>query len=65
MQTDFEAAIKPVDFSSMARTVLRLLHNRLGFALWMVTRTDAEDWIVLEAEDHGLRTPTARALSLD
>lgn len=29
------------------------LHERLGFNLWMVTRTEQDDWIVLEAEDHG------------
>lgn len=33
--------------------MLRLLHNRLGFDLWMVTRTEGDDWIVLHAEDHG------------
>jgi diguanylate cyclase (GGDEF)-like protein len=41
------------DFTSAARGVLRLLHNRLGFDLWMVTRTEGDDWIVLHAEDHG------------
>jgi diguanylate cyclase len=41
------------DFSSAAQGVLRLLHNRLGFDLWMVTRTEGDDWIVLHAEDHG------------
>ena len=33
--------------------MLELLHQRLGFALWMVTRTVGEDWIVLDALDHG------------
>jgi diguanylate cyclase (GGDEF)-like protein len=41
------------DFASAAQGVLRHLHNRLGFDLWMVTRTEGEDWIVLNAEDHG------------
>lgn len=41
------------DFSSAAQAVLRHLHNRLGFDLWMVTRTEGDDWIVLNAEDHG------------
>jgi diguanylate cyclase (GGDEF)-like protein len=41
------------DFTVAAREVLRLLHNRLGFDLWMVTRTEGDDWIVLNAEDHG------------
>jgi diguanylate cyclase len=41
------------DFAAAAQGVLRLLHNRLGFDLWMVTRTEGDDWIVLHAEDHG------------
>jgi diguanylate cyclase (GGDEF)-like protein len=41
------------DFASAAQGVLRHLHNRLGFDLWMVTRTEGDDWIVLNAEDHG------------
>lgn len=41
------------DFSTAAQGVLRMLHNRLGFDLWMVTRTEGDDWIVLHAEDHG------------
>ncbi len=46
--------IKPfADFESAARTVLSYLHQRLGFKLWMVTRTQGEDWITLQVEDHG------------
>jgi diguanylate cyclase (GGDEF)-like protein len=41
------------DFRTSARQTLRFLHNRLGFGLWMVTRVDGDDWIVLSAEDHG------------
>lgn len=41
------------DFESVARAVLGYLHARFGFDLWMVTRTEGEDWIVLHAEDHG------------
>lgn len=41
------------DFESASRTVLAYLHNRLGFDLWMVTRTEGADWIVLQTEDHG------------
>ena len=26
---------------------------RFGFDLWMITRTDGNDWIVLQSEDHG------------
>lgn len=32
---------------------LGLLHARLGFQLWMVARTEGEDWIVLQAHDQG------------
>jgi diguanylate cyclase (GGDEF)-like protein len=41
------------DFETASRGVLSLLHARLGFNLWMVTRTDKNDWIVLQSEDHG------------
>jgi len=41
------------DFGDAAKNILEFLHDRLGFSLWMVTRTEGEDWIVLSAEDHG------------
>lgn len=41
------------DFETAARAVLAFLHQRLGFDLWMVTRTVGDDWIVLQSEDHG------------
>ncbi|MDR9404962.1 MAG: sensor domain-containing diguanylate cyclase [Halothece sp. Uz-M2-17] len=41
------------DFESAARSVLSYLYQRLGFQLWMVTRTQEEDWITLQVEDHG------------
>jgi len=41
------------DFATVAREVLAFLHRRLGFDLWMVTRTHGDDWIVLQSEDHG------------
>jgi len=41
------------DFDSAARAVISFLHRRLGFGLWMVTRTEGDDWIVLQTEDHG------------
>ena len=41
------------DFESASRAVLAFLHDRLGFDLWMVTRTEGDDWIVLQSEDHG------------
>jgi diguanylate cyclase (GGDEF)-like protein len=29
----------------------------MGFDLWMVTRTEGDDWIVLQSEDHGYGVP--------
>lgn len=43
----------PYNFDTAARAALRLLHERLGFDLWMVTRVEGNDWIVLQTEDHG------------
>ena len=40
-------------FESACREVLVFLHQRTRFALWMVTRTEGEDWIVLQAEGRG------------
>jgi diguanylate cyclase (GGDEF)-like protein len=40
-------------FHEAATDVLKHLHDRLGFNLWMVTRAAGNDWIVLEAVDHG------------
>ncbi len=40
-------------FESAGRAVLRFLQRRLNFDLWMVTRTEGEDWIVLQSEDKG------------
>jgi diguanylate cyclase len=41
------------DFETSARAVIAFLHRRLGFNLWMVTRVEGDDWIVLQSEDHG------------
>jgi len=40
-------------FESASRAVLRYLYEHTGLRLWMMTRTEEEDWIVLQAEDHG------------
>jgi diguanylate cyclase (GGDEF)-like protein len=39
------------DFASATREVIHFLHQKFGFHLWMVTRTDGNDWIVLAVED--------------
>lgn len=40
------------NFEEASRSVLDFLHRRYGFGLWMVTRVQGEDWIILQAEDH-------------
>lgn len=46
-------AIHSSDFEAAGRAVLSFLHRRLGFDLWMITRTKGDDWIVLQTQDHG------------
>lgn len=41
------------DFATASQEVLKLLSDRIGFDLWMVTRVKGDDWIVLQAEDRG------------
>ena len=38
-------------FEQTSRSVLKLLHQQLGFALWMITRVDGTHQVVLHAED--------------
>ncbi len=45
--------MKAPDFAGASREVLSFLHQRIGMDLWMVSRTDNEEWVVLAAEDHG------------
>jgi diguanylate cyclase (GGDEF)-like protein len=45
--------MKAPDFAGASREVLAFLHQRIGMDLWMVSRADNEDWVVLTAEDHG------------
>ena len=45
--------MKAPDFAGASREVLSFLHQRMGMDLWMVSRADNEDWVVLTAEDHG------------
>ena len=54
--SDSVANLVPFEsFETASRAVLSLLHQRLGFDLWMMTRTDGQDWIVLQVEDHGYK----------
>jgi len=45
--------MKAPDFAGASREVLTFLHERIGMDLWMVSRADNEDCVVLAAEDHG------------
>ncbi len=40
------------DFTSASRRTLKFLHKQFGFGLWMVTRVENDNWVVLSAEDH-------------
>jgi diguanylate cyclase len=50
------------DFEAAARAVLSFLHQRIGLQLWIVTRTDGDDCIVLHAGDHRSGADAARVL---
>lgn len=41
------------NFETASTEVLNYLHSRLGFKLWMVTRVESDNWIVLNAHDDG------------
>ena len=40
-------------FEAAAQTSLKFLQTRMGLKLWMVTRTEGDDWIVLHVADQG------------
>ncbi|WP_020406442.1 sensor domain-containing diguanylate cyclase [Hahella ganghwensis] len=45
-------ALPFTDFEVACRAVLAFLHDRLGFDMWMMTRANGEDWIILQTEDY-------------
>ena len=45
------AAPEVTGFKAAAQSTLRFLQERIGFDLWMITRAEGQDWIVLSAED--------------
>lgn len=45
--------IKFKSFQDAGQAVLQFLHKYFGFDLWMITRVEGLDWIVLQTEDHG------------
>ena len=46
-------AINFKNFEEAGQAILQFLHKRFGFDLWMITRVEGKDWIVLQSEDHG------------
>lgn len=52
-----------LDFNTAALTVLGYLHERLRFDLWIVTRTEGSDWIILQANDQGYGIKAGDVLS--
>jgi len=49
--TDLSRLLPFRDFEAACDATLAFLQDRTGFRLWMVTRTEGEDWIVLAARD--------------
>ncbi|MFV5507103.1 diguanylate cyclase [Acinetobacter sp. 197] len=45
--------IKFKSFQDAGQAVLQFLHKHFGFDLWMITRVEGLDWIVLQTEDYG------------
>ncbi len=45
--------MKAPDFAGASKEVLSFLHQRIGMDLWMVTRADDAESVVLQSEDHG------------
>jgi len=51
------------DFATASRATMQFLRQRLGFKLWMVTRTDGKEWVVLYADDHGYGVQPGKVFS--
>lgn len=43
--------IKYHNFEEAGQRVLKYLHEHYGFGLWMITRVENEDWVVLQSEN--------------
>ena len=51
------------DFDSASAEVLDFLHERLGFALWLVTRVESDQWVIEQARDEGYGVKVGDAYS--
>ncbi|MGV3742037.1 MAG: sensor domain-containing diguanylate cyclase [Burkholderiaceae bacterium] len=49
------------DSDRLVQQVLHYLHERFGFHLWMITRTNGEEWVVLQSLDHGYGVSPGRS----
>lgn len=48
------------DFERASRATLAYLHETLGMGLWMVTRVNGDDWVVLTSVDDGYGVDAGR-----
>lgn len=53
------------NFKDAGKKILEYLHNHLGFSLWMITRTEGNDWIILQTEDHGYGVKSGQVFNWD
>lgn len=51
------------NFHEAGQAVLKFLHQKFGFSLWMITRVEGNDWIVLQSEDHGYGVKPGRVFN--
>lgn len=56
MQTPFQG------FADASHAVLDFLRKSLPFQVWMVTRTDGQEWVVLHADNDGIGVKTGDTL---
>lgn len=60
MKTEFSPTFG--SFQEAVRAVLEFLHERIGFQLWMFTRVEGDNWLVLESCDRGYGVKTGDSL---
>ncbi|WP_130803003.1 GGDEF domain-containing protein [Acinetobacter ihumii] len=51
------------NFHEAGQAVLRFLQQKFGFDLWMITRVEGNDWIVLQSEDQGYDVKPGRVFN--
>ena len=51
------------DFTEAGQAILEFLSQHLPFQLWMITRTEGNDWIVLQSKDHGYEVKNGNKLT--